>query len=77
MVGVINRIPHVVCEAGTCFSLAAFTEYVTVIPGNSDLRDQRHQIEVVLCRQHEAEFQRCGLIGTVTAHGDEIAERVG
>ena len=74
MVGVINRVPHVVCEVGTCFTVAAFTEYVTVIPSNPDLRDQRHQIDIVLCHQHETEYQRRGLVGTITAHGDEVAE---
>ena len=76
MVGVINRVPNVVCEVGTCFTVAAFTEYVFVIPASSDLRDQRHQVDIVLCHQHEDEFQQSGLIGTITAHGDEIARRV-
>jgi hypothetical protein len=29
MTGVLNRLPHVVCEVGT-----AFTEYITVVPGD-------------------------------------------
>ena len=41
MIGVPNRVPHVVCEVGTCFVEAAFTEHITVIPGNPDLRHER------------------------------------
>ena len=75
MLGVLNRLPHVVCEVGTCFTAAAYTEYVTVIPGNPDLRNERHQIDIVLCRQHEMEFQQSGLRGTVTAYGDQVTGR--
>ena len=76
MVGVMNRLPHVVCEVGTCFTAAAFTEYITVIPGDPALRDERHQIDLVLCHRHDADFERSGLVGVITAHGDEIVERV-
>jgi len=75
MVGVLNRLPHVVCEVGTCFSAAAFTEYISVIPGNPDLRNERHAIDIVLCQRHDADFQRIGLVGVITAYGDEITER--
>jgi hypothetical protein len=75
MTGVKNRVPGVVCEVGTCFLQAAFTEFVRVIPGNPELRDQRHDIDLVLCHRHEAEFQENGLLGTVTAYGDEIARQ--
>jgi hypothetical protein len=75
MTGVKNRVPGVVCEVGTCVLQAAFTEFVRVIPGNPELRDQRHDIDLVLCHRHEAEFQENGLLGTVTAYGDEIARQ--
>lgn len=75
MQGVVNRIPNAICEVGTCFTVAAFSEYVTVIPGNPDLRNERHQIDIALCRQHETAFQQSGLIGTITAHGDQVAGR--
>jgi hypothetical protein len=75
MTGVVNRIPGVVCEVGTCFVTAAYTEYVTVIPGNPDLRNERHQIDIALCGRHDAEFEATGLRGRITAYGDEIVER--
>lgn len=70
MLGVLNRVAHVVCEVGTCFVEAAFTEYVHVIPGDPALRNERHQIDIVLCHEQENEFQRSGLLGTITAYGD-------
>jgi hypothetical protein len=76
MIGVLNRLPHVACEVGTCFTTAACTEYITVVPGNPDLRNERHQIDIVLCQRHDSEFQRNGLVGVITAYGDEVAERV-
>lgn len=75
MIGVLNRLPHVVCEVGTCFTTAACTEYTSVIPGDPALRDERHQIDIVLCQRHDSDFQRNGLVGTVTAYGDKITER--
>jgi hypothetical protein len=30
----------------------------------------------VLCHRHDADFERSGLVGVITAHGDEIVERV-
>lgn len=75
MVGVLNRVPHVVCEVGTCFTTAAFTEYIIVVPGDPALKNQRHAIDIVLCRRHDSEFQRNGLTGVITAYGDEIMER--
>jgi len=72
----MNRLPHVVCEVGACFTAAAYTEYVTVIPGDPDLRNERHQIEIVLCRQHDAEFAVNGLHGIITAYGDEVVGQV-
>lgn len=75
MVGVLNRLPHVVCEVGTCFTTAAFTEYIVVAPGDPDLRNERHAIDIVLCHRHDADFQRSGLVGVITAYGDEITER--
>jgi len=71
----MNRLPHVVCEVGTCFTTAVCTEYITVIPGNPDLRNERHPIDIVLCHRHDADFQRDGLVGVITAYGDEITER--
>ena len=71
----MNRSPHVVCEVGTCFTAAGFIEYITVIPGNPDLRNERHAIDIVLCQRHDADFQRNGLVGVITAYGDEITER--
>jgi hypothetical protein len=56
MPGVMNRLPHVVCEVGRRFTMAAYTEYVTVIPGNADLRDERHQIDIALCHRHDQRF---------------------
>ena len=72
MTGIQNRLSGVVCEVGTCVLQAAFTEFVSVIPGNPELRDQRHEIDVVLCHRHDAEFQENRLIGTITAYGDKI-----
>ncbi len=75
MMGVFNRLPHAVCEVGTCFVAAAFTEEITVVPGDPALKDERHWIEV-LCRRHETEFQEGGLVGTITAYGDQIVGSV-
>jgi hypothetical protein len=72
MIGVHNRLPHVVCEVGTCFVQAAFTEDITVIPGDPALKHERHHVDIVLCRRHEERFQRGGLTGIVTAYGDQI-----
>lgn len=77
MTGIHNRLPDMICEVGTCFKRASFSEWVTVIPGDPALRHERHQIDIVLCHQHEAEFQESGLLGTVTAYGDQVAERIG
>jgi hypothetical protein len=30
----------------------------------------------VLCQRHDEQFQRDGLVGIITAHGDEIMEPV-
>jgi hypothetical protein len=57
-----------------CTWTATHTEYVSVIPGDPALRHERHDIDIVLCRKHDEEFQRSGLLGVVTAYGDEIAE---
>jgi len=72
MIGVLNRIPNVVCEVGTCVFPASFTEYVKVIPGNPALRHERHEIDIVLCSQHDRQFELDGLAGVVTAYGDQI-----
>jgi hypothetical protein len=72
MIGVKNRVQDVICEVGTCFVKASHSEDVTVIPGDSSLKDERHAIDVVLCQRHDAQFQSDGLIGTITAYGDEI-----
>jgi hypothetical protein len=77
MIGVINRIPGVICEVGTCLIRATHSEDVVVIPDNPALRHERHIIGVVLCQRHEEQFQQDGLIGTLTAYGDEISERAG
>ncbi len=74
MIGVMNRLQHVVCEVGVCTWTATHTEYVNVIPGDPALRHERHAIDIVLCRRHDEQFQRSGLVGVVTAYGDEIAE---
>ena len=75
MIGVQNRLPGTrVCEVGTCYFTAAFTEYVNVIPGDPALRDQLHDTDVVLCQRHDEEFQANGLMGVVTAYGDTITE---
>jgi hypothetical protein len=74
MNGVPNRLPGVMCEVGTCYFRAAFTEHVNVIPGDPALRDQRHQIDVVLCQRPNEEFETDGLMGIVTAYGDTITE---
>ena len=76
MVGVINRLPGVICEVGTCFFRASHSEDVMVIPGNSSLRHERRTIGIVLCQRHDEQFQRDGLVGIITAHGDEIMEPV-
>jgi hypothetical protein len=72
MIGVVNRIANVVCEVGTCFTVAAHTEYVTVIPGDPNLRNERHQIDIALCQRHDSDFQQNGLVGIVTAYGDRV-----
>jgi hypothetical protein len=72
MIGVLNRLPGVKCEVGTCFSDAVSTEFVTVIPGDPALKDEHHNIDIVLCRPHEEQFRRDGLAGVVTAYGDEV-----
>jgi len=76
MNGVFNRLPGTKCEVGTCYLDAAFTEHIRVIPGNQALRDERHDIDIVLCQRHDEQFRRDGLVGTVTAYGDQITERV-
>jgi hypothetical protein len=75
MLGVTNRLPHVVCEVGTCFTVATCTEYVTVIPGNPALRNERHAVDIVLCQRHDSDFQLSALVGIITAYGDEIVGR--
>ena len=75
MIGVINRIPGVVCEVGTCFVKASHSEDVMVIPGDPSFKHERHAIDVVLCQRHDEQFHRDGLVGTITAYGDETAER--
>ena len=47
MTGLLNRVPGVKCEVGTCFVQAAFTEYVTLIPGDPALEHERHQVDIV------------------------------
>jgi len=74
--GVMNRLPNVVCEVGTCCWTATHMEYVTVFPWNGDPERERCDIDIALCRQHDQQFQRNGLIGTITAYGDKILERV-
>ena len=76
MVGVYNRLRGVKCEVGTCFTDAAFTEFITVIPNDPALKSERHNIDVVLCRHHDEQFQAIGLDGIMTAHGDTITETV-
>lgn len=76
MLGIANRLSHVICEVGTCSWIASHTEFVTVIPGDPSLRHERHFIDLVLCRRHDEQFLRDGLVGTITAHGDEITEGV-
>jgi len=75
MFGVTNRIGKVVCEVGKCFLQAAYMEYVTVVPWNGNREQERCDIDVALCRRHDEQFQRDGLLGTITAYGDEITER--
>jgi len=72
MNGVQNRVPHVICEVGICTIEASFTEWITVIPGDPRLKDERHKIDIALCDGHEEQFQRTGLAGIVTAYGDQI-----
>ena len=72
MIGVVNRLPGIVCEVGTCIFTAAHMEHVKVIPGDPDLRHERHRLDIALCWVHEEEYQRTGLTGTVTAYGDKI-----
>jgi len=49
MIGLLNRLPHVVCEVGICTWTATHTEYVTVIPDNLKLKNERRSIDIVLC----------------------------
>jgi len=72
MTGILNRIPGVKCEVGTCFAEAVCAEFVAVIPGEPALRDERHHIDVALCRPHDDILRRGGLIGALTAYGDRI-----
>ncbi len=74
MTGVRNRIHGMQCEVGTCFATATHTEEVVVIPGDPTLHDQRHAHEIVLCRRHDEDFRRNGLVGIVTMYGDQICE---
>ena len=73
MIGVQNRLPGArICEVGTCYFAAAHTENVNVIPGDPALRDKRHNVDIVLCAFHDDHFHRDGLVGVVTAYGDQI-----
>ena len=76
MIGIVNRLPGVVCEVGTCFVTAIHSEDVVVSPWDPTVRHERRAIDIVLCQRHDEQFQQDGLVGTITAHGDEIAERV-
>lgn len=75
MTGIVNRLPGVKCEVGTCFTDAAFTQFITVIPWDPALKDDRREIDIVLCRRHDEQFQRDGLAGIGTAHGDQIVNQ--
>lgn len=75
MIGVFNRLAGTKCEVGTCFLDAAFTERIRVIPGSPALRDERHDIDIVLCRHHDDQFGLDGLVGIVTAYGDQIVSK--
>lgn len=77
MIGVHNRLPHVVCEVGSCFFPATHTESITVRPGDPALKDELHEIDIVLCQLHDRAYQTHGLIGTVTAYGDEVVAQDG
>jgi len=74
MIGVLNRLPGMPCEVGTCYAVATHTEEVVVIPSNPELEDERHAHQIVLCRQHDEQFHRNGLIGIVTMYGDQICD---
>lgn len=37
-------------------------------------RHERRSIDIVLCPQHDEQFQTSGLMGVVTAYGDLISE---
>jgi hypothetical protein len=74
MTGIINRVQGACCEVGTCFLTAQFTEFVRVVPGDPNRRNERHASDIVVCWKHEAEFQHNGLVGVVTAYGDTIAQ---
>lgn len=76
MIGIHTRLPGVKCEIGTCLVEAAYTENIIVIPGSRALRNERHSIDIVLCRRHDDQFNRDGLSGTITAYGDEIAREL-
>lgn len=75
MIGIMNRPPQVVCEVGVCTWTATHAEYVTVIPDDLRLKKERHSIDIVLCHRHDEQFHRDGLVGIITAYGDEISER--
>ncbi|HUD98255.1 MAG TPA: hypothetical protein VMR62_01685 [Bryobacteraceae bacterium] len=72
MIGVLNRLPHVVCEVGTRFAGTAFTELVTVIPGDPARKTERHLVDMVLCQRQESESKDTELIGIVTAYGEKV-----
>jgi len=75
MTGVVNRIPNVICEVGTCTWSATHSEYITVVRWNGDRVRERCEMDIALCQRHDAQFQRDGLVGTVTAYGDQIMEQ--
>ena len=75
MLGVQNRIGKVVCEVGECCWTATHMEYVTVVPWDGDSERERCDIDIALCRRHDQQFQQHGLIGTITAYGDQVVER--
>ena len=75
MADFLNRLPGVKCEIGTCCTDAVFREFIAVIPDNPALKQERRAIDIVLCRSHDEQFHLDGLVGIITAYGDEIAER--
>lgn len=76
MLGVMNRLPHVVCEVGTCCWTATHMEYVAVVPWNGDSERERCDIDIALCSRHDQQFQLDGLVGTITAYGDRVLEHL-